>query len=157
MKVVNSHSSVCPHLRGGFVPADGPFVLPHAGPQTFASFSDIFNRALAASKAVDDIGFIVWFQGVLGSHQGGAQGLHRFMRHQYPMFGQKCARLPPMLLVYKGPLRGLSVVALRPFVYGVEASSKEIPVLPVLLADPVKVLRLFSFCICSGAVRLNSS
>ncbi len=32
----------------------------------------------------------------------------------------ECAPLPPMLLVlYKGPLHGLSVVALRPFVYGV--------------------------------------
>ncbi len=28
------------------------------------------------------------FEGVLWPHQGGAKGLHRFMRHQYPMFGQ---------------------------------------------------------------------
>ncbi len=51
------------------MPVDGPFVLPHAGPKTFASFSDVFNRALAAFKVVDDIGFIVWFQGVLGWRQ----------------------------------------------------------------------------------------
>ncbi len=30
---VSALRGVCPHLRSGFVPADGPFVLPHAGPQ----------------------------------------------------------------------------------------------------------------------------
>ncbi len=55
------------------MPADGPFVLPHMGLQTFTSFAEILNRALAAFKAVDDIQFLVWFQGVLGSHQGGVE------------------------------------------------------------------------------------
>ncbi len=45
----------------------------------------------------------------------------------------------------------------RPWSTGLEAPSNEMPVVPVLRADPVKVLRLFSFSICSCAVRLNSS
>ncbi len=35
-----------------------------------------------------------------------------------PHVRTKCVSLPPMLLLYKEPLRGVSVVALRPFVYG---------------------------------------
>ncbi len=57
------------------MPADGPFVLPNTGPQTFASLSDILNQALGAFKAVDDIRFLVCFKGILGSPQGGAEGL----------------------------------------------------------------------------------
>ncbi len=55
------------------MPTDGPFVLPHMGLQSFASFAEILNRALAAFKAVDDIQYLVWFQGVFGSHQGGVE------------------------------------------------------------------------------------
>ncbi len=54
------------------MPADGPFVLQHMGLQTFASFAEILNRTLA-DDTVDDIQFLVWFQGVLGSHQGGVE------------------------------------------------------------------------------------
>ncbi len=56
---VSALCGVCPHLRGSFVPAEGPFVLSRTGPQTFASFSDILNRTLAAFKAVNDIRFLV--------------------------------------------------------------------------------------------------
>ncbi len=100
--------------------------------------------------AVDDIGLLVWFQGVFGPHQGRAKDLHRFMRHQCPMFGQNarhCLRCSTVcLLLHCGPLS-----------MGLEAPSNELSAVPVLHADPMKVLRLFSFCICGGAVRLNSS
>ncbi len=51
---VSALRGVCPHLRASFVPADGPFVLPHTGSQAFASFSDMLNRSLAAFKAAND-------------------------------------------------------------------------------------------------------
>ncbi len=52
---VSALRGVCLHLICSFVPADGPFVLLHKGPQTFASFLDILNPTLAAFKAVDII------------------------------------------------------------------------------------------------------
>ncbi len=81
------YSYFSPRLSLFYIRQLGPSVLPHTGPQTFASFSHVLNRALAVFKAIGEIRFLVWLQGALGSHQGGAVGLHRFMGHQYTMFG----------------------------------------------------------------------
>ncbi len=35
------------------MPADGPYVLPHTGPQTFTIFPDTLEWPLAAFKAID--------------------------------------------------------------------------------------------------------
>ncbi len=137
--------------------AGGLFVLPHTGPQTFASFSDILKWTLAAFKAVDDIRFLIWFQGVLGSYQGGAEDLHGFMRDQYAMFDQNAHRCLRCFLYIRDLYKACLLLHYGTWSTGLETSSNEMPVIPVLLADPVKVLSLFSFRICSGAVRLHST
>ncbi len=127
-------------------------MLPHTGPQMFGSFHDILNRALAAFKAVGDIRFLVCFQGAVVSHQAGAESLHGFMRDRYAMSAQKVRRC----LRYSLCIRDRNTVALLlhcgPWSRGLEASSYKMPAVTMLLANPIKVLRLSSFCTCSGAL-----
>ncbi len=71
---------------------DGAFLLPHTGPQTLTSYTDIMNRTLAAFKVLDNVRFFNWSQGVLGSHQRGTGSHHEFIRDRYAMSGQKARR-----------------------------------------------------------------
>ncbi len=89
---------------------------------------DVFNRELAAFKAVDDIGFLVWFQGVLWPYQGGAKGLHRFMRHQYPMFGQNARHCFRCSLYIRDLYTVCLLLHYGPLSTGLEAPSNELPV-----------------------------
>ncbi len=79
------------------------------------------------------------------------------MRHRYPMFGQNARRCLRCSLYIRDRYTVCLLLHCGPLSTGLEAPSNEMPVVPVLLANPVKVLRLFSFRICTGAVKLKSS
>ncbi len=89
---------------------DDPFLSPHTGPQAFTSFPDIPNWAGAPFKAVD--AFHVELL-----HQRGVERPQEFMRVRNVMSDQETQLW--MLLTCKGPLHGLSVVALWVLVHGV--------------------------------------
>ncbi len=101
---------------------------------------------MAALKAVDGIPFLTLFQG----DQSDVESLHGFMRDRYAMSGQKTCRYLQCFLYIMARNTVYLLLRCDPWSVGFEASNK-MPAVPVLQADPVKMLRLSSFCIGSCA------